>query len=60
MNRYSRHNLCVVDQVLQRVAAGEVIVEVRRVADQTLVSSGCVYEPSDDNRLDTQELGKGT
>lgn len=53
INRYSRHNLCVVDQVLQRVAAGEVIIEVCRVADQPLVRSGCVYVPSDDNRLDT-------
>lgn len=50
---YSRHNLCVVDQVLQRVAAGEVIVEVCGVADQPLVGSGCVNEPGDDRCLDT-------
>lgn len=49
LDRYSRHNLCVVDEVLQRVAAGEVIVEVCGVADQPLVRSGCVYVPGDDN-----------
>ena len=49
MVRYSRHNLCVVDQVLQRVAAGEVIVQICGVADQPLVRSGCVYVPSDDD-----------
>ena len=49
MESYSRHNLCVVDQVFQRVSAGEVIVEVCGVADQPLVSSGCVNEPGDDN-----------
>lgn len=49
ISRYSRHYLCVVDQVLQRVAAGEVIIEVCGVADQPLVRSGCVYEARDDN-----------
>lgn len=49
MDSYSRHNLCVVDQVLQRVAAGEVIVEVCGVADQPLVRSGCVDVACDDN-----------
>lgn len=49
MDSYSRHNLCVVDQVLQRVAAGEVIVEVSGVAYQPLIRSGCVNVPCDDN-----------
>lgn len=31
--RHSRYNLGVIDQILQRVSAGEVIVEVGGVAD---------------------------
>lgn len=50
---YSRHYLCVVDQVLQGVTAGEVIIEVCGVADQALVRSRCVYIACDDNRLDS-------
>lgn len=49
---YSRHDLCVVDQVLQGVAAGEVVIEVCGVADQPLIRSGCVYIAGDYNRLD--------
>lgn len=49
---YSRHDLCVVYQVLQWIAAGEVIVEVCGVADHPLVRSGCVNEASDDDWLD--------
>lgn len=60
LNRYSRHNLCVVDQVLQRVAAGEVVVKICRVADQPRVRPGGVYVPCDDNRLDTKEAAEGT
>lgn len=46
---HSRHNLCVVEQVFQRVAAGEVIVDVCGVADQPLVRLGCINVPCDDN-----------
>lgn len=46
---YSRHYLCVVNQVLQRVAAGEVIVEICGVADQPLVRSEGFNVSCDDN-----------
>lgn len=49
ISRYSRYYLCVVDQVFQGVAAGEVIIEVCGVADQPLVRSRCVYVACDDN-----------
>lgn len=49
VGRYSRYYLCVVDQVLQGVTAGKVIIEVCGVADQALVRSGCVYIACDDN-----------
>lgn len=50
--RHSRYNLSVIDQILQRVSAGEVIVEVGRVADKSLVGPGRVYVPGNDDRLD--------
>lgn len=49
MADYSRYYLCVVEQVLQRVATGEVIVEVCRVADDPLVCAGRVNETCDDD-----------
>lgn len=60
LNRYSRHNLRVVDQVLQRVSAGEVVVEVCGVADEACVRPGGVYVPCDDNRLDAEEAAEWT
>lgn len=56
--RHSRHNLSVIDQILQRVSAGEVVVEVRRVADESLVGPGRVDVPGDDDRLDSQEAAE--
>lgn len=56
--RHSRHNLSVIDQILQRVSAGEVVMEVRRVADESLVGPGRVDVPGNDDRLDTQEAAE--
>ena len=45
----SRYDLCVVDEVLQRVPAGEVVVEVSGVADQAIAGARRVHKPGDDH-----------
>lgn len=42
---YSRHNLCVIKEVLQGITAGEFVGEVGGVADQPLLRPGRVNEP---------------
>lgn len=51
----SRHYLCVVDEVLQGIAAGEVIVQVCGVTDDALGRARRVDEACDDHRLDFGE-----
>lgn len=37
---YSRNNLCVVNEIFQWIATGEMIIQICRVAYYPLVSSG--------------------
>lgn len=53
---YLRHYLGVVDEVLQRVAAGEAIEEVCGVADDSNRGGRGIDVAIDDDRLDGGEL----